>query len=225
MAGHRQRKGVYVLPVPWAARRVLRRRQLQRQRDDHQYDGRDGCERVRDRIMVLHVRRQHRFHGVDLAVDRLVGQRELRRHQQRPSLSAPPRTTPPPRSTRSVSSGGSAIPNPAANQTLTIQGIEVRLSDVYVSSTCNNLDLQVQLSWDGGSHWTTTVGTYSSLGQLGTNTSNGDYTFGATRRSSPSGTARTALGSATTSRQQLQGPADGGQGHLRHDADGERGPA
>ncbi len=77
-------------------------------------------------------------------------------------------------------SGGSAIPNPAANQTLTIQGIEVRLSDVYVSSTCNNLDLQVQLSWDGGSHWTTTVGTYSSLGsQLGTNTSNGDYTFGA----------------------------------------------
>ena len=44
----------------------------------------------------------------------------------------------------------------AANQAVTaVQGIQVRLSDGFVSATCANSKIQVSLSWDNGVTWTT----------------------------------------------------------------------
>ena len=77
-------------------------------------------------------------------------------------------------------SGGGAIPTPAGNQALTIQGIEVRLSDTWVSAACTNLNVVVQLSWDGGTNWTpNTVGTYTTNNQQLTTSTSADYTLGA----------------------------------------------
>ena len=71
-------------------------------------------------------------------------------------------------------SGGSAIPDPAGNQTLTITGLEVRLSDAFLSASCSGSTIGVDMSWDGGSHWTS-VRTTSALG---TSTTSGDYRLG-----------------------------------------------
>ena len=67
-------------------------------------------------------------------------------------------------STFGLLSGGSAIPTPGTGQVLTINGIEVRLSDAFLSASCSNSTIGVQLSWDAGTTWSTAVPT----GNLGT---------------------------------------------------------
>jgi Flp pilus assembly protein TadG len=76
-------------------------------------------------------------------------------------------------STYGFLSGGSAIPNPGGGQVLTIEGIQVLISDSYVSASCANSKINVDLSWDNGGNWSTVIGTPN----LGTNTSSGDYTL------------------------------------------------
>ena len=77
-------------------------------------------------------------------------------------------------STFGLLSGGSAIPNPAANQSLDITGLEVRLSDAFLSSSCAGSSIRVELSWDGGASWSAADATPA----LGTNPNSGDYTLG-----------------------------------------------
>ncbi len=89
-------------------------------------------------------------------------------------------------STFGLLSGGAAIPTPGTGQALTIAGIEVRLTDAFVSASCSNTTIGVQLSWDNGTTWSTAVATPN----LGTNTSNGDYLLG-------SSTSTTAWGART----------------------------
>ena len=78
-------------------------------------------------------------------------------------------------STFGLQGGGSAIPTPATGQTLTIVGVEARLSDAFVSATCANSTIGVDLSWNGGSSWSTRLTTPA----LTTSTSAGDHTLGA----------------------------------------------
>ncbi len=66
-----------------------------------------------------------------------------------------------------TAAGSSPITNPAANQTVTIQGIEVRLTNTSLSAACANSTIGAQLSWNGGSSWSTAVATPN----LGTTTS------------------------------------------------------
>jgi Flp pilus assembly protein TadG len=68
-------------------------------------------------------------------------------------------------STFGLLSGGAAIPTPGTGQALTITGVEVRLSDAFVSATCSNSTIGVQLSWDAGTTWSTALAT----GTLSTN--------------------------------------------------------
>jgi hypothetical protein len=76
---------------------------------------------------------------------------------------------------RFTGTGSTAIPDPAANQTLVIKGIEVRLSDAHVNASCTGSKIGVELSWVGsGNQWTTRLETPT----LGTDTINGDYTLG-----------------------------------------------
>ncbi len=71
--------------------------------------------------------------------------------------------------------GTSPIPYPAANQSVTIQGLEVRLQNAFLSASCSNSRIGVELSWDGGTSWTTAVATPN----LGTTTTT-DYTLPST---------------------------------------------
>jgi Putative Flp pilus-assembly TadE/G-like len=77
-------------------------------------------------------------------------------------------------STFNLTSGSGAVPNPAGNQALLIRGLEVNVTDAYVSASCSNSRFAVEVSWDGGSSWSTAQTTPT----LGTNTNNGDYAFG-----------------------------------------------
>ena len=79
-------------------------------------------------------------------------------------------------------SGGSAIPNPGAHQTLTITGLEVRLTDAYLTAACGSSvnTIGVDLSWNGDASWSARVATPS----LGTNTTSGDYTLGSSSATS-----------------------------------------
>ncbi len=67
--------------------------------------------------------------------------------------------------------GGSAIPNPGGGQVLTIKGLEVRISDAFISAACANSKINVDMSWNIGANWSTVQAT----GILTTNTSSGDY--------------------------------------------------
>lgn len=70
-------------------------------------------------------------------------------------------------------SGG--LPNPGANQVLTITGLEVRLNDAYVTASCGTSRIGVELSWVGsGNEWTSRVETPI----LGTSATAGDYVLG-----------------------------------------------
>ena len=71
-------------------------------------------------------------------------------------------------------SGGSAIPTPGTGQVLTIAGLEIRITDAFVSVSCSNSTIGIDLSWDGGTTWSTAVLTPN----LGTSILNGDYTLG-----------------------------------------------
>ncbi len=82
-------------------------------------------------------------------------------------------------STFGLLSGGSAIPTPGTGQALTINGIEVRLSDAFLSANCSNSTIGVQLSWDAGTTWSTAVATST----LGTNNQT-DYLLGSSSTTS-----------------------------------------
>ena len=68
--------------------------------------------------------------------------------------------------------GSSPITDPAANQVVTIQGIEVRLMNTRLSASCSNSNIAVDLSWNGGASWSTAVATPNL-----TTTSTADYTL------------------------------------------------
>lgn len=73
----------------------------------------------------------------------------------------------------------SGMPNPTGAEVLSIVGIQVRLTDAYINSTCASAHIDVDLSWGGGA-----TGTWSKAldvpasGSLGTNSSSGDYVVG-----------------------------------------------
>ncbi len=54
-----------------------------------------------------------------------------------------------------------AIPAPAANQSLDIQGLEVRLQNTYLAQDCPNSTnkIRAELSWNGGTSWSSLVDT------------------------------------------------------------------
>ena len=76
--------------------------------------------------------------------------------------------------------GGSAISTPGTGQTLSIAGLEVRLTDAFVSTSCSNSTIGVQLSWDAGTTWSTAVATPN----LGSSILNGDYLLGSSSTTS-----------------------------------------
>jgi hypothetical protein len=71
----------------------------------------------------------------------------------------------------------SGMPNPGAGESLTIVGLQVRLTDAFLNSTCSGARFDVQLSWNNGTSWSSTVAVPAS-GNLGTNSSSGDYVVG-----------------------------------------------
>ena len=73
-------------------------------------------------------------------------------------------------------SAQSGMPNPAAGETLAIVGLQVRLSDAFINATCASARLDVQLSWNNGTTWSTAVLAPTS-GSLNTTTT-ADYTVG-----------------------------------------------
>jgi hypothetical protein len=68
------------------------------------------------------------------------------------------------------------MPTPTAGQTLDIVGIQVRLSDAFINSSCGSANFEVALSWNNGSSWSSTQDVPAS-GSLGTTTST-DYVVG-----------------------------------------------
>jgi hypothetical protein len=73
-------------------------------------------------------------------------------------------------------SAQSAMPNPAAGETLAIVGLQVRLSDAFINSTCASARFDVELSWNNGTSWSTAL-PVPATGALNTTTS-ADYTIG-----------------------------------------------
>ncbi len=74
--------------------------------------------------------------------------------------------------------GSGQLPAPAADQTLTITGIQVRLTDAFVTASCANSRINVQLSWNAGTTWTPNPMTASAqTGNLNT-TNSTDFTLG-----------------------------------------------
>ena len=72
-----------------------------------------------------------------------------------------------------TSSAGSPIPNPGTGQVIDILGLELRLTDAFVAPACASTRIDAEVSWDDGASWSSVVGSPD----LGTNTSNGDYTL------------------------------------------------
>jgi Flp pilus assembly protein TadG len=60
-----------------------------------------------------------------------------------------------------LQSGGGAIPNPGAGQVLTIVGLQVRLTDAWLSATCAGSTIKADLSWNNGTSWSTAIATPS----------------------------------------------------------------
>ncbi len=82
-------------------------------------------------------------------------------------------------------SAQSGMPTPAAGETLAIAGLQVRLSDAFINSTCASARFDVELSWNNGGNWSTAVPVPSSGALNTTNTS--DYTVGSNTSMSPWG--------------------------------------
>ena len=105
-------------------------------------------------------------------------------------------------------SGSSPIPNPAANQVLTVTGLEVRLDDAFLSGSCNGSKIGVELSWNDGA-----AGSWSSLvttPNLRTNTSNGDYVLGNANNLTPWGAHAWTRSDFTDAKFQVRLTADKG---------------
>jgi hypothetical protein len=73
-------------------------------------------------------------------------------------------------------SAQSGIPTPSGGEVLAIVGLQLRLSDAFINSTCASARFDVELSWNNGSNWSTAVAVPTS-GALGTTTST-DYVVG-----------------------------------------------
>ncbi len=71
----------------------------------------------------------------------------------------------------------SGMQTPAAGETLAITGLQVRLSDAFINSSCSSARLSVALSWNGGTSWSSDVMVPSAAGNL-TTTNTADYTVG-----------------------------------------------
>jgi Putative Flp pilus-assembly TadE/G-like len=87
------------------------------------------------------------------------------------------------------------ITNPGSNQSLVIRGIEVVLSDAFLSAACSSSKLSAELSWNGGSAWTPIVGA-TQTPNLGT-TATSDYTLSAANSVSDWGSHAWAYGDFT----------------------------
>jgi Flp pilus assembly protein TadG len=91
-----------------------------------------------------------------------------------------------------VANNNSPIPNPAGNQTVTIRGVEVDVSDVFINANCGfnqSVKLQLELSWNNGTNWTTV----ETTGNLNSS-NNTDFTFGNTTSNTGWGTANAGWG-------------------------------
>ncbi len=56
-------------------------------------------------------------------------------------------------------SGGTAIPSPGVGQTLTIVGLQVRLTDTWMASACAGTTIKADVSWNGGTTWGSQIAT------------------------------------------------------------------
>ena len=77
------------------------------------------------------------------------------------------------------------IPN---DPSVVIQGVQVRLTDAFLSDSASSCRIDVAASWNGGApgSWTTTT---VQTGNLGTSSTAGDYTFGSATSASFGGHA------------------------------------
>ena len=69
---------------------------------------------------------------------------------------------------------GLSLPTPAANQSLSIVGLTVQMTDTFVSAACSNTKVNVDVTWDASNAtppWSTVVATPN----LATSTTTGDY--------------------------------------------------
>ena len=113
--------------------------------------------------------------------------------------------------------GSGQLPSPAADQTLTITGIQVRLSDAFVTAACANSRIGVQLSWNNGSTWSpTAIAAAVQTGNLTTTTTT-DYTIPSTAVLTPWTGHTWVRGDFTDA--ELPGEDHRGQGlrHIRHE--------
>ena len=55
------------------------------------------------------------------------------------------------------SGGATAIPTPGAGQALTIVGLQVRLTDAWLSAACAGSTIKADLSWNNGVNWSTAI--------------------------------------------------------------------
>ena len=79
-----------------------------------------------------------------------------------------------------LTSGGSPlIPSPGSGQSLSIVGMEVRLSDAFVSAACANSNIKVETTWNNGGTWSTQIASTPAL----TTTTTADYTVPSTNGS------------------------------------------
>ncbi len=67
-----------------------------------------------------------------------------------------------------------SLPTPAANQALSIVGLTVQLTDTFLSASCSNSKVNVDLTWNA-SNATPTWSTVVATPTLATNTTTGDY--------------------------------------------------
>ena len=73
----------------------------------------------------------------------------------------------------------SAIPTPGAGESVEIRGLQVRVRDAFLASSCSSARIGVQLSWGSGAAgtWSNTV-YVPTTGSLGTGASPSPYTVG-----------------------------------------------
>ncbi len=56
-------------------------------------------------------------------------------------------------------SGATAIPSPGVGQTLTIVGLQLRLTDAWMASACAGTTIKADVSWNGGTNWGSQIAT------------------------------------------------------------------
>ncbi len=87
-------------------------------------------------------------------------------------------------------SGGTAIPTAGVGQTLTIVGLQVRLTDTWMASACAGTTIKADVSWNGGTTWGSQIATPNLTTPVGSAATS-------TLPSSGGSTSTTAWGPAT----------------------------